>query len=252
MAGGDSPVHGGGSAPAAVLQLAAREGNAETDRVEESHDLLVQLTAAEETTAPQATSDGSVPEEAGVDGINRNEQRIVTALQSRVRAQIDFIEQPLRDVAAILSEEYGFPIMIDQPALDTVGASADLAVSLQVHNVSLKSALNLMLKSNASQLSYIVDNEVLMITSAEEAAAHMEAVIYDLGQITELLGSNIEEISKIISETVARDAWEINGTGEGTMQPLSNQYLVISQSQAVHEDIAKLLARMQQKAEAAK
>jgi RNA polymerase sigma factor (sigma-70 family) len=254
LAGGDAPIHVEGSArAAAVLQLATTEQNSEASPFGDADELPVQLTSAEDdTTTPPAATTATAPEEAGIDAINGNEQRIVTALQSRVRTPIDFVEQPLRDVAAFLSEEYGFPILIDQPALDAEGSSPDLPVTLQVKNVSLRSALNLMLKNNPGQLSYIVDNEVLVITSAEEAAAHMEAVIYDLGQITELLGSNIEEVSKIISETVARDAWEVNGTGEGTMQPLSNRYLVISQSQAVHEDIAKLLAQMQQKAEAAK
>jgi RNA polymerase sigma factor (sigma-70 family) len=257
IAGGDARVHGGGSPPvAAVVQLAATtDASPENNQLEEPGSIPVQLAVAEEPATPPAAEQATTPAEAadasGLDGINRNEERIVTALKSRVRAPFDFMEQPLRDVAAFLSDEYGFPVMIDQPALDAVGASPDLPVSLQVQNVSLKSALNLMLKNSAIELSYIVDDEVLLITTVEQAEAHLEPVVYDLTEITSLLGTNVEEIAKIISETVARDAWEVNGTGEGTMQPLSKQYLVISQSQSVHDKIVKLLVQMQQKAEAA-
>jgi hypothetical protein len=90
-----------------------------------------------------------------------------------------------------------------------------------------------------------------VITTIEEARAHLEPVVYDIGEIASLLGTNVEEVSKIISETVARDTWQVSGSGEGTMQPIGSGYLVISQSQAVHEEIAKLLEQMQQKGEAA-
>jgi hypothetical protein len=36
------------------------------------------------------------------------------------------------------------------------------------------------------------------------------------------------------------------------MQPIGSRYLVISQSQSVHDKIVKLLTQMQQKGEAAK
>jgi hypothetical protein len=254
LAGGDSPVHGRGSAPAAaVLQLATTEGNSEINQFEDSNEVLVQLTSAEETAVPPTAANAIAQEEPGVEGISRNEERIVTALQSRVRAPIEFVETPLREVATYLAEEYGFPVIIDVAAFDAVAASPDMPVTFSIQNVSLRSALKLMLKNvGGEDLTYVVDNEVLVLTTAEEASAHLEPVVYDLGEITSLLGTNVEEISKILSEAVARDTWQVSGSGEGTMQPMGNRYLVISQSQSVHEEIAKLLVQMEQKGEAAK
>ncbi len=252
LAGGDSPVHGGGSEPmAAVLQLTATDAQEKGNLVGDADELLVQLAAANVTPASPATAEA--PKDPGLDGINRNERRIVAALQSRVRAPMDFVEQPLRDVAEILSQEYGFPIILDQAAFEAVAASPDLPITFSIHDVSLKSALNLMLKNSGGEaLTYIVDNEVLVITTLEEAESHLEPIMYDIEETTSLLGTKVEEMSKIISETVAQGTWEVNGTGEGTMQPIGSRFLVISQSQSVHDKIAKLLAQMQQKGEAAK
>ena len=98
------------------------------------------------------------------------ERRIEAVLDSPLRAPFEFVAQPLSDVVQIISEEYDIPIMIDSPALDAVASSPDVEITVTIGNVTLRSALVLILKSaGEGYLTYITDNEVLMITTLEEA-----------------------------------------------------------------------------------
>ena len=54
-----------------------------------------------------------------------------------------------------------------RPALEEIGVGTDEPVTVNLHNISLRSALRLMLKN--LQLTYIIQDEVLMITTPEEA-----------------------------------------------------------------------------------
>nr|MBA3480357.1 VWA domain-containing protein [Pirellulales bacterium] len=112
------------------------------------------------------------------------ERRIYSALRQPLREPMDFVEQPLRDVVTILSETYDIPIQFDTAALDAVAASPDVEVSIQISNVSLKSALELMLKNaGAEALTYIVDNEVLLITTLEEAETRLQVKVYPVADL---------------------------------------------------------------------
>ena len=78
----------------------------------------------------------------------------------------------------IISEDYELPVVIDTAALDAVASSPDVEISISIGNVTLRSALELMLKSvGDGDLTYIVDNEVLMITTHEEAEKRLEVVV---------------------------------------------------------------------------
>ena len=112
------------------------------------------------------------------------ERRIYGALRQPLRERLDFVEQPLRDVVNIISETYDIPIQFDTAALDAVAASPDVEVSIQIDNVSLKSAMELMLKNaGAEELTYIVDNEVLLITTQEEAETRLQVKVYPVADL---------------------------------------------------------------------
>ena len=57
--------------------------------------------------------------------------------------------------------------------------------------------------------------------------------------------ADFDSLIDLIINTVERDTWLENGTGEGEIQPFAtNLSLVISQTQRVHEEIADLLAQL--------
>ena len=112
------------------------------------------------------------------------EQRIEEALRSQLRAPLEFVETPLNAIMEIISEEYGIQIVLDNSALDALAISPDTEVTVNLRSISLRSALELMLKSPATEdLTYIIDNEVLLITSQDEADARLTVKVYPVADL---------------------------------------------------------------------
>ena len=100
-------------------------------------------------------------------------QKIEQALKAPLTSSgLDFTEQPLNDVITQLQDEYGIPIQIDYPALEAIGVRSDEQITINIQNTSLRSALRLMLKS--VQLTYVIQDEVLMITTPDEAEKRLK------------------------------------------------------------------------------
>lgn len=233
LASGHAPAQSNAAVPLSLaVQSAADHANFATPAM---------FTAVE---TPADAEDDAEPngEKGAVDLFQRSnaEQRIVTHLQMSLREPLDFVEQPLRDVAAILSETYDIPILFDSRAFDAVAASPDTEVTIQISDVPLRSALRLIL-SQTDQLAYIVRDDVLLITTQEVSETWLETHIYDVSDAMSAFDVGVEEMIKVIPETVNRESWSVNGTGDGTIEPLGERHLAISQSQAIHEEIAKFL-----------
>jgi hypothetical protein len=155
-------------------------------------------------------------------------------------AGLDFTDTPLAEVVAFLQEEYGIPIQLDNSALDDIGVSDDEPVTVKLQHVSLQSALRLMLKQ--LQLTYVIQDEVLMITTPEEAESQLIVCIYD---VRDLIGprtntDGLRSIIDVIDTCVATETWAANG-GAAEIRPLAPGLLVISQTRAVHDEIRDLL-----------
>src|SRR5690606_26519825 len=193
---------------------------------------------------PLRAEDDASNESAPSSGQNRAalqaaaERRIEAALDSPLRAPMDFVSQPLSDVVHVISDDYQIPIVIDTAALDAVASSPDVEVSFSIANVTFRSALELMLKSvGEGDLTYIIDNEVLMITTLEEAEKRLEIRVYVVNDLVREGSSlvwtddaDFNPLIDVIIATVESDSWLENGTGEGEVQPLSPGMLVVAQT----------------------
>ena len=89
-----------------------------------------------------------------------------------------------------------------------------------------------------------VRDETLLITTKERVAEHLPIARYPLP--TPFLVSeriDVSGLSDLIQSTVAAETWDIVG-GWGTIRylPLTNE-LIVSQTEEVHEQITKLMAR---------
>jgi hypothetical protein len=110
------------------------------------------------------------------------EQRIESALRGPLSPTgMDYTETPLEEVVNLLSTEYNIPIQIDEAALEATGLDATEPVTINLHNVSLRSALRLMLKK--LQLTYVIQDEVLMITTPEEAETRLVVKVYPVADL---------------------------------------------------------------------
>lgn len=110
------------------------------------------------------------------DSFGPREKKILEALESPV--QFEFPGNPLSDVLQFISDQHALSIIVDHQALADEGQSDDLEVSLVLSEVRLQSALNLLLKPH--NLSYLVEDEVLKITSRPVADETLETRIYDV------------------------------------------------------------------------
>jgi tetratricopeptide (TPR) repeat protein len=109
-----------------------------------------------------------------------NEQKIYEALQKPVQ-NFDFTETPLRDVIAQLQDSQGIPVQIDTKAFEDAGLDLETPVTKSVSGISLRSALRLLL--GELDLTYLVKDEVLMITTKDKAAETMVVKVYPVADL---------------------------------------------------------------------
>lgn len=100
--------------------------------------------------------------------------KIVAALEDDTR--LEFIETPLEQVVTFLQDQHDISIKLDQRALDDVGVGADSPITAELKGVSLHAALQHML--GQLDLTYSIDNEVLLITTQEVAESRPEVRVY--------------------------------------------------------------------------
>jgi tetratricopeptide (TPR) repeat protein len=110
------------------------------------------------------------------------EQRINDALESPLKATgLDFTEEPLESVVNFLQDEYDIPIQLDMPSLEDAALTADEPVTVNLSNITLRSALRLMLKQ--MQLTYVIRDEVMIITTPEQAETELIAKVYPVADL---------------------------------------------------------------------
>lgn len=98
----------------------------------------------------------------------RGEERLRQALDTRMGAS--FVGTPLKDGIQFISQEHKtLNLVIDLKALEAEKIAIDAPINLNVRDVALSNLLKLMLEP--LKLTYVVENEVIKITTIKEAAA---------------------------------------------------------------------------------
>jgi hypothetical protein len=154
---------------------------------------------------------------------------------------IAVVEIPLMNVIAGLSEKTGIPMLIDIRALEEIGLSAEEPVSLQLQNVSLRSALRLLLRE--LDLTYMVRDEVLQITTIEAAEMNLTNRIYFLEGLGGRPEDAADSVRNLIMATVVPDTWDLLG-GPSSITPFavsSRPAIVVSTTTDIHDQIKALL-----------
>jgi hypothetical protein len=168
--------------------------------------------------------------------------RIEAALRGQLKsAGLDFSDTSLEEVVGFIQESYNIPVQLDTTALEEQGVDRQEPVTVSLHGISLRSALRLMLKH--LQLTYIIQDEVLVITTPEEAESQLITCVYDVRDL--VAGANDvggpDALIDAIISSICNDTWAENGGGEAVIEFLKPGMLVISQTRAVHEEIRALL-----------
>jgi hypothetical protein len=203
-------------------------------------------TAAEKPRPTKLSGEKSLPKiTAPAKELRTAEEAIEQALKSPT--QMDFIETPLQDVIDYLKDYHHIEIQLDKVAMDDAGVGTDTPVTKNLKGISLRSALKLIL--HQLNLTYTIQNEVLLITTPEAAESHLIRRVYD---VADLVVYNDDEFGQVddytpltdlITSTVEYRTWDcVGGAGSISGQSLGTaKILVVSQTYEVHGQIADLL-----------
>ena len=175
-------------------------------------------------------------EHYSIESMPVNELQILENLQRAGR--FDYVDTPLRDVVEEIASHYKMQMMIDTQAIIDDGlAGADALITFRSSDMALENALELML--DKLQLTTVIKNEVLLVTTRDVAENRLDTRVYRWTSGEWPIDNEI--LMQTILHSVEPDSWQENG-GIGTMA-LVTDGLVISASQHVHRQINKLLGQ---------
>jgi len=159
---------------------------------------------------------------------------------------VEFLDLPLEDCLTFLKEFHKVNIWLDRGPLTDEGVALDQPITLKLSGVSLESVLHLLLQP--VQLEWIVQDEVLKITTSSWVQTHPETRTYDVHNLIEA-GHTPEDLMASITKCIAPGSW----TGKDAHAAISHTggILVVRQSQPVHGEIGRLLEELDTVAEAA-
>jgi type II secretory pathway component GspD/PulD (secretin) len=111
---------------------------------------------------------------------NEQERKIYRRLEAPV-SSLDYKDTPLKQILDDLQVTTAINIVPDEPALNDAGISLDKPVTMRLEGVSLKSALNLLL--HQAHLTYVVADEVLKVTTEDQAHGRLEIRTYSVADL---------------------------------------------------------------------
>jgi hypothetical protein len=116
------------------------------------------------------------------------EKKIYSALDETTN--IEFLDTPLKDVIDNLQQQHNITITINEAKLAEATIQSDTPVTVNLKGISLRSALRILLKP--LELTYVIDNEVLEITTPEDAASPQRLVtkVYPVGDLVVPIQNN--------------------------------------------------------------
>jgi hypothetical protein len=177
------------------------------------------------------------------------EEKILEALSQKT--DLDFEQTPasLKDVVDVIKAKHGIEVVLDGEPMKQAGIDpAATLISKSFKDISLRSALRLILRD--FNMTYIIDNEVLLITTKDSADSSLKARVYDVRDLVGVKngapdGEALGEIAQLITSTVEPASWKADGgSGQGSLRSFTKNgvcVLVAYQTFDAHEKIVALL-----------
>jgi hypothetical protein len=138
--------------------------------------------------------------------------------------------------------QYSIPIILMSQKLSEAGVHLDTPITKNLHGISLRSALHLMLKD--LELTFIVRDEALIITTPEDAEAHEVVIAYPVRDLVDASGPiDWDPFVDLITTSVAPHRWQ-DWSGPGPQLGFGDGWLIFSQTSEVHDEVADFLAKL--------
>ena len=176
---------------------------------------------------------GSMPSEA--------EQRLEKALDKTV--SIGFLNTPLTEVVVVLAKQLSINIVLDNNSLTEEGIPPDTSVTLQLQQITARSALELLLRPLG--LASVIEHEVLLLTTA---AKEKEKLVSRTYPVSDLIGPNEDYHSLIqMLESGTSGPWmDRDGEGGNMTELVTTGSLVVRQTAGVQRQLLGLLRQQRE------
>jgi beta-lactamase regulating signal transducer with metallopeptidase domain len=160
--------------------------------------------------------------------------------------------QPLEKVLRFMQDQLRANVFINWRALETVGIDRAAPVTLDLHDVTHRRAIQMILdqvSAGTGSLGFVVEDGVITISTRDDLAgqAHLATRVYN---VRDLLISNEraaaadpQSLIDLIVATASPDTWRNNG---GTVSSISEfkGLLTVTSTPAVHQQVTDLLASL--------
>ncbi len=148
---------------------------------------------------------------------------------------------PLLQVIEHLRKQYGLITLVDYAALAAEQKTAQVTVSLVVHDEPLGDALQTLLEPHGLVVR-VVDTNAVEITTAAGAERRADLEFYPLGKLL-VAGEPIDAVLQRVKEQLPGVTWRETG-GVGTLAiDSATGMLIVRHSQAVQRRVADWIAR---------
>jgi hypothetical protein len=172
--------------------------------------------------------------------------RQLNSIEARILSELDkpttgeFVETPLNEVVRFLHELHHIPIILHTEKLKEAGVSIDIPITRNFNGISLRSALRLLLRD--LELTFIVRDEALIITTPEDAESHLRSIAYPVHDLVGTPEADFDSLSTLILVCVAPQSWDEGMTGG--FPTVGNGWIIIQQTDDVHEQVVHLLTQL--------
>ena len=138
---------------------------------------------------------------------DKAEEKISKALTDPRGVEIEFIDTPLKHAMEFIGDQHDITIIIDEAALKDEGVAIDAQISKILSGIKLASALKIILEPLG--LTYIIEDEVLKITTQTAADEKRITRVYNTGYLKQI-GVEPESLSQTIQSVVEPNEWSRN------------------------------------------
>ncbi len=181
-----------------------------------------------------------------------NEQRNMTPVEREIQkslskgVEVRFINRPLSEVMDTLGRMAGVNVYLDPQGLNAEGVTTDTPVTLNLTQpISFKSALNLMLSPLG--LSYVIQNEVLRITSEQTRDSNTYAKAYYVADLVMPIPNFVPNSSLGLPGAIRESLNALTGLGIMPRSPSGMMPLTMAKNegqQAESQTSAEILAQV--------
>jgi hypothetical protein len=181
-----------------------------------------------------------------------------SGVHDRIRAALDkpialeMIEEPLANAVEAIAKHADINVMLDSYGLEDWGMSADTKVTASVKGIPLRNALRHVLHN--LDLTYCIRDEALVITTPDGAESRLSIVMYPVHDLVPVVSGpgddppekDFDTLIEVLTSNIHADSWEDVG-GPGVILALTRPaLLLVSQPDAIHEEIQTLLGQLRQ------